>query len=97
MTSANLSLPLRGRPFNGRRKNWINISIISICMVFGSGIKELYIHLIKRRERQVPKAMAVEHKQTRPKSMLTELRQFVHAGSEAEMYEEALKDLLDEG
>ena len=59
-------------------------------------IKEVYIHFIKRRERQVPKAMAVEHKQTRPKSMLTELRKFVLAGCEAEMYEEALKSSLHE-
>ena len=56
----------------------------------------MYIHLIKRHERKVPKAMAVELEQTTLKSMLKELRQLVLAGCEAEMYEEALKGLLDE-
>ena len=44
----------------------------------------------------MPKAMAVDLQQPTSKSMLTELRQLVLAGCEAEMYEEALEALLDE-
>ena len=40
--------------------------------------------------------MAVVPEQSTSKSMLTELRQLVLAGCEAEMYEEALEALLDE-